>query len=177
MTEDLKRSFWTDTARAGLVMGLLIGVFDIAMLVLGAQELYASLKFTYYIVVMGSVLVIYTRQRGLKYGNDGLSYGKALGFMSVIGMFSGLIMGVGMFFMMNYIAPDYYRELLERSMLIVRPDMTATEQAEGLALSLKLIKNPLFSLLAGVMNMMLYSMFVGLIAAVFAKREPWAKPF
>jgi len=105
-------------------------------------------------------------------GNEGLSYGKAVGLAAIIGVFTAVILVIYNFLFYKFIAPDSIQQLIDMAeqQLIDRgmPD----DQIEMALEMQKKFMTPIILSLFGFVGQFIGIFVSGLITAIFTKKEP-----
>ncbi len=170
--KEIRKFFWTEASKGGLFLGL-------ALFVISLISYYFDLNFNYsgtvsivQVVVISWFIYHFGRNVAVRRGDRlGFTYGQAMGFVLAMMLFTGIIFGVGEFFLQSVIDPEYYRDLYEAVLHNSTADEELIEKAlEARALVDPFLKNPLFMVISGVLSMILYGGFVGLIISAFLKR-------
>jgi hypothetical protein len=156
--------------------GGIIGIVLMALLIIDWQlkiSLHGNTAMSFLqIAILVALLCIFTRRKADSMGDAGMSYGKCLGYIVSMMFFAGIIIGVFQYIMQNYIAIDYYREIMDNAMLQSGIDMNSPAFERGMAMTQKLQRSPVFVTLVTMLTMMFYGGVIGLIASAFLKRNP-----
>jgi len=123
-------------------------------------------------VVLATLLCIFTRRKAISKGDEGMTYSSALGYIVSMMLFAGIIISIFQYIMQNYIAVDYYREIMDYAILKAGIDINSPAVERSMALTQKLQSNIVLVVLSTMFVMMLYGTVIGLIAAAFLKRKP-----
>ena len=114
---ELKNTFWNDAALYGLILGVALSlVYGISALIEPtptAQSQYYTSVITY--ITMASLLSIFSKIRREKHQNTGYSFSKCLSFILAIMLFTGIIVGTFTYIQIQYISPEYYKQLIDLS--------------------------------------------------------------
>lgn len=169
---NIKKTFWKDAAKAGLVLG---GVVVLLMIVdwqlrLSIDYSWATSMFNFAAIAV--CVYVYGKKRAIVHGDSGFSYGESMSYILAITLFSGFISGVGSYLMKNHIAPEYYNDILNAAVLRSGIDIDNSEIEKAMGLANKLTRSALFMIFSGLLNMVIYGCFVGLIASIFIKKQP-----
>lgn len=172
MNTELKKSFWSDAAKAGGFIGVLlfaVSLLDAAFKLNGAGGMISLATF----IILGVFIYRFGRNRAVKYGTEGFTYGQSMGYILSIMLFTGVIYGFGNFLLQNYIASEYYQEIFETALLrnpFFDPDSSNAEDMADMAYSM--MKSPVFLVFVGIFAMAVYGGLIGLIASAFIRRKP-----
>lgn len=167
--EDYKKSFWKDAAKAGGVLGLAIFGFYALSMLLKLEISAAWTKSTFEFMAIAITIYYYGKRRAELYGNDGFTYAQSLSYILAMMLFAGVIVGFGQFILQTA-APEYYQEVMDIAMAKqgVNIDSQALEQSMDLVM--KMMKNPIVMVLSGIFGMLIYGLFIGILASIFIKR-------
>lgn len=172
MNTELKKSYWSDAAKAGAIMGGLLFAVSLADALFkfkGAGGMTSLASFA----VLAVFIYRFGKDRSLKHGDEGFTFGQSMGYILAMMLFTGIISGFGNFLLQNYIAPDYYQELFEATLLknpLFDPD--SSTMADAMEMARKLMKNPVFLVLSGIIGMTIYGGLIGLLASAFIRKRP-----
>lgn len=181
----MKNSFWSDAARCGAYIGLLLAassVLETALTVSGKMGLYVLLIFEWLAVVALHfyLLLRFVRRRSALYTVDeGFTFGQGYGYVLSMSLLAGLILGA-----VNYIFVHLvlgYERYVEKIADVVEKfaAMGGGSSAPLVALVEQLQNTPEPSLLAtvwgGIWSSLLFGAVFGLIVAGVSARAP--KPF
>lgn len=175
MEKDLKKTFWSDAAMAGLVLGLVVVAMTVVCWLL---KLDISMTWAPSIMNFSTIAVciyVYGKRRAVKCGDEGYSYSASMSYVLAMMLFAGFITGVGGYIMNNFVAPEYYQQVVDTALLNSGMDVDSKEVDMAMGMVKKLTRSAWFTILSSVFNMVIYGTFVGLLASVFIKKEP--KPF
>ena len=171
----LSNVFWTEALTGGLTIGValfvweLIGYwFDMPMKSSGLAS------FVVFVLLLGGIIFFCRRMRELRGPALGFSYGEVFGFTMGMMLFTGIVCGIGTFFLKVVIAPEYFNEVLEASLWSSNLSEDMIEQALEMQQS-SLMSNPAVHVVSGLLSMCVYGGLIGLIVAAFMKRP--ADPF
>lgn len=171
MNHSLKNIAWREAATGGLYMGLVYAVLGIVGYVGRSHLVLASLINVLTFFAVGGLLYFYAYRMAIHYGSQGFSYGKSLGFILRMSMFAGVLAGVGMFILYNWIDPESIKNQIElQAATLVENGWDEKQVEEGSVLSLNLIKNPLAVVFIGVVQLLTYGGILGLVVSFFVKR-------
>lgn len=172
MSTELKKSYWSDAAKAGAIMGVLLFAVSLADAMFelgGAKGMISLLSFA----VLAIFIYKFGKDRSLKQGPKGFTYGQSMGYILAMMLFTGIITGFGNFLLQNYIAPEYYQGLFEEA-LSRNPffDPDSPTMGEVLDMSRKMMKSPVFLVFSGIIGMVIYGGIIGLLASAFIRKRP-----
>ncbi len=158
-----------------LFYGLLVGVVMIVYsLIMFIADLYLnqSVSWIGYLILVGG-MIWGTLEYRKKYANGFLSYGKAFSSCFWIGMVGGVISTIYFFIFINYIHPGFINEIMDQmrtNMITSNPEMTDDQIEQAISMSSKFM-SPLMMTLWGFAGYAAVSAILGLIIAIFLKKE------
>lgn len=159
-----------------LIMGLMYSLAQIIVYTFNIKGGdYNWIFFVYGIAVIATVQTLFGRKvASARPANRGFSYGSSLGFMVLMSMLSGVIVGIVGYLIMNVIDPAYgesiYRQAYEQAAAMM-PNATEEQLDAGMAMS-RFMSGTIWGLImSNVFGMLLNGGFVGLITSAFVKRN------
>lgn len=177
MTKSIYQStFWKGAATAGFKLGvamIVIAAIDsIAHLQLDRSWIVTLLRFA----AIAGAAYYFPTQLARRCGDEGLSYGQSMSFILALMLFAGVIDGLSQFFFQNYIAPEYYQQVIDKAMAASGIDPNASDtMGQAYAMTQRLMRSPIVMVLSGIFSMVIYGGFIGLFASIFVRRP--APPF
>lgn len=172
---NLSKVFWSEALTGGLVLGIALFVWDLIgywlNLPMAASKLASVVQF---VLLIGGIVYFCRRIRAFRGASIGFPYGTAFGFIMAMMLFTGMIYGLGQYFLQVVIAPAYFNEVFEVTLW----DSSLSEELIEQTLAMKqsmFMNNPVIYIFSGLFTMCLYGGLVGLIAAALMKRP--ADPF
>lgn len=173
----LSQLFWQQALTGGLILGIALFVWDLAGYWLDLPVSNPGVaSFVQFVLLAGGIFWFGRKLREQRGPVAGFSYGQAFGFVMALMLCAGVIYGAGQYFLQVVIAPEYYEEVFEASLLGSSLDENLIEQMinmrEGIS---TIMRNPLVYLFSGIFTMVIYGGLVGLILCAFLKRP--ADPF
>lgn len=180
----MKNSFWSDAARCGAYVGLLLAVSSVletGMALSGKLGVYALLAFEWLAAVALHFYLLYrfTRQRSaLSSADDGFSFGQGYGYQLAVSVPAGLILGVANYIFVHLVLG--YDRYVEKITEVMEQLAGMGGNSAPMAAVIKQLNDmpepSLFSTIwGGVWSSLLFSLFFGLIIAGVLARSP--KPF
>lgn len=159
----------------GLYYGLITGagmiVFSLIMFLL---DLYLNQAVSWIgYLVLAAGMIWGTLDYRKKYTNGFLTYVKAFGSCFWIGIFAGILGFVYFFIFIQYIHPGFINEMLDQmraNMISSRPEMSDEQVEQAVEMSAKFMTPVMMSLWGLAMNAIM-SAVLGLILAIFLKKE------
>jgi hypothetical protein len=169
--EEKPRTVISNGVYFGLITGAAIIVFSLIMFLLDLYMNKAVNWIGYIFLVAG--MAWGTLEFRKKYSNGFLTYGKAFSSCFWIGMIAGVLASVYLFVFVQFIHPGFINELLEQAranMLTSKPDMTEEQLEQALSMSAKFM-SPVMMTIWGLVAYAAISAVIGLILAIFLKKE------
>ncbi len=178
----MKKSFWSDAARCGAYIGLLLAassVLETGMALSGKLGLYAVIIFEWLAVVALHIYLLlrFTRQRSALYAvEEGFSFGQGYGYALAMSLLAGVILGaVNYIYLHLVLGYDRYVEKIT-DILSQLVSMSGAQNASVTMLVEQLQHMPEPSLLAtiwsGIWSSLLFGAVFGLIVAGVSARAP-----
>jgi uncharacterized membrane-anchored protein len=167
-----KKEFWRSASRWGLICGLALFVMSLVSwaLKLEQNEKTWTVELLHFIVICPAIL--FTGFRNARFsGVQGYPSGRAVGYIFAMLMFAGIIYGVVMFLMMNFIARDYYDAIMQTA----QGQLEAYRNSPQYDMMVKMMRwqtNPIYLIVAGTLNITVKGGVLGLILAAFFKKNP-----
>lgn len=169
---NLKKAAWREAATGGLILGAIFIVIIVAEYFIRLEPSYAWVTGALNFFSIIAVSYIYARKVSNMYGAAGFTYPQSIGFILKMMLFAGVLAGIGQFVMQTYVDPEYYRELIERTLTSQGfSDELVNEAVEAMWT----LKNPLMMVFSGMLSMVVYGGLIGLFVSAFVKRP--ANPF
>lgn len=178
----MKNSFWSDAARCGAYVGLLLAVSSVletGMVLSGKLGLYAVIIFEWLAVVALHIYLLlrFTRRRSALYAvEEGFSFGQGYGYVLAMSLLAGVILGaVNYIYLHLVLGYDRYVEKIT-DILSQLVSMSGAQNASVTMLVEQLQHMPEPSLLAtiwsGIWSSLLFGAVFGLIVAGVLARAP-----
>ena len=163
-----KTNFWNDAARYGVIMALVAIVFDTVNLY--TQHALLSLLS---LVVFVFLLTWFMKLRVMRYGANGYSYGRCLGFMVCVMLCAGFIEGAYMSAAANWLFAAKYEAQMSQQIALL--ENTGFYTADQLSLMVRMLRSPLMLIFSSMLGSAIKGGFFGLFIAAYTRRE--AHPF
>lgn len=181
----MKNSFWSDAARCGAYVGLLLAassVLETSLVLSGKTGLYVLLIFEWLAVVVLHfyLLLRFTRRRSALYtADEGFSFGQGYGYLLAVSLLAGLILGVVNYIFVHLVL-GYDSYVAKVSDILMQFAAMGGSSVAPMATFVEQLRNtPEPSLLAtvwgGIWSSLLFGAVFGLIVAGVSARAP--KPF
>lgn len=173
-SQELKQTLWRDAAQNGLILGgSLVAIVIISIITRMDMSMpYASSIAQHLIMIV--LLMQFCKKRGAKYGAAGFGYGQNMNFILATMLFTGIIVGISTFILQQYIAPEYYKEVVAMALeqnSISSSQVTSNAQ-ELLDTAMAMMRNPVLVVLSGMFGMLINGGFIGIFVAIFTRRLP-----
>jgi hypothetical protein len=169
--EEKKQSAISNGLNFGLITGAVVIVFSLILFLLN-QHMNRGLNWISYLFILGGM--IYGTLEFRKKHSDGfLTYGQAFSSCFWIGLFAGLLTTVYSYVFITWIHPGFITEMMDLSrqqMLEARPDMPEDQVEQAMEISSKFM-SPGALIIIGLITNIAMSAILGLLAAIFLKKE------
>lgn len=159
-----KTNFWNDAARYGVIMALVAIVFDTVNLY--TQHALLSLVS---LVVFVFLLTWFMKLRVMRYGSNGYSYGRCLGFMVCVMLCAGFIEGAYMSAAANWLFAAQYDAQMSQQIALL--ENTGFYTADQLSLMVRMLRSPLMLIFSSMVGSAIKGGFFGLFIAAYTRRE------
>ncbi|MFI3265629.1 MAG: DUF4199 domain-containing protein [Rikenellaceae bacterium] len=169
--EELRKSFWNDAAKNGLILGLTLTAisalavvcrFDIDRPYLGSALQYGA---------MICMLGMFCKQRGIKHDPNGFNYRQNMGYIFAIMLFTGIIAGVSIYILQQFVFPDTYKQIIDLAIERVKEDGVEIDQAV-VNQTMAMVKNPFIMVFSSIISMIINGAFIGIFTSIFTRRMP-----
>lgn len=166
-----KKIYRNELLAGAFILGILysfINVADYAFGVIGGRWLF----FIYGISVIAFTQIRFGRRVAASRRADiGFGYGKALGFVVLMSMLSGVIVGIVEYFIQNVIDPEYGEAIFKQAwqqLSSMIPSATEQELTDAVSIT----KSIWAMIFGGIFMCAINGLFVGFFSSVFVKRDP-----
>lgn len=169
--EEKQRSVISNSLNYGLLVGAAMIVFSLIMYIADLYMNKAVNWIGYIFLVAG--MIWGTLEYRKKYANGFLSYGKAFSSCFWIGLFGGIISTIYFFIFIKFIHPGFINEIIDQmraNMIASNPEMSEDQMEQAISMSSKFM-SPVFMTLWGFAAYAAMSAVLGLIIAIFLKKE------
>lgn len=160
-------NFWNDAARYGTLIGSAAILFSL----IGTWNSSALLSVAWLSVFV--VLLFYiTRRRVALHATpeEGYGYGRCLGYILAMMLFSGFMEGVYTWLSANWLFPELYAEQMGRSIaMLENSGFYSSAQVE---MAISMMRSPIVLIFAGIFAAVLRGLIFGLVVAAFTQRVP-----
>jgi ABC-type sugar transport system permease subunit len=169
--EEKPRSVISNGIYYGLITGGAMIVFSLIMYLLDLYMNKAVNWIGYVFLIAG--MIWGTLEYRKKYSNGFLTYGRAFSSCFWIGLFSGILATVYLFVFINFIHPGFISELLDQmreNIQSASPQMSEEQMEQAISMSSKFM-SPMMMTIWGLVTYTALSAVIGLILAIFLKKE------
>jgi len=169
--EEKSRSTTVQGMYFGAITGIAIIIFSL-LLYVADLHMNRSVTWISYLFLLGG-MIWGTLDYRKKYLNGFMSYGKAFSTTFMIGLFAGILGSIYIFVFAQFIHPGFIQEIMEQSreqIVNSNPNLSEEQVEQALAISSK-FTSPVMMMIWGVVMYAIFSAILGLIAAIFLKKE------
>ena len=162
-------SVWSKGSKGGLITGAVLIVFSLVIHLIGetSNQLLSGI-FTIISLIVGIVLT----HRAFKEENGGfMTYGQGLGMGSVVGLISGVLLGIFSFIYISFVDDSSIQQAID----------TARDQYEEMGMSdaqidqsmgmVEMFTSPAMIFVFSVLGVLLYAFILSLIISAFTKNN------
>lgn len=167
MYKDSKKSFWSDAAKGGAVIGLAMALL-VAIDVLSVSTTIKTIVALVRILAFVYLVYYFAKKRALSMGDEGFTFSQSMGYILAMMLFAGFLYGIGYCFSINVLNPDFINTLLDK--LMIDNPFIDPEIGEGVMRSV--LSNPIFWTFTGIITMVIYGGISGLVISAIIKRQP-----
>ena len=164
------KSHWRDAANGGVSLGVAIALFSVAAGLLGLYERAPWAVSMFNFAAIAVTAYVFGQRRAACYGERGFSYGQSLAFIASMMLFAGFIAGIGSYVTYHWVIADYYADYVDEYLGVFAASMNASLPAGWEDMMRAMMTNPLVILFSTMFNIVVYGIFIGLVASVFIKR-------
>lgn len=167
--EITKKIFWTEAMKGGSVIGLAVAALQLTRTSLGLGMWMSAVS----LAVFALLLYGFTRKiAGMAPAREGFPYGKCMGFVLAMMLFTGVIVGFATALMNNLLLREEVTQVVDSEMLLFQ-DMLPQAQFDSLYdTTYSAMFNPLVLVLAGVISYCVQGGVIGLFTSALAQRNP-----
>ncbi len=166
--EEKKTSLWAHAGVNGAILGVILSIYSIILYFLGytfnKPAGYLSLFLFFAFVLWSSIS--YRKAKG------SLTYGQALGYGTLVGLFSSIISGLFTYLMFAVIAPDLMDGLIAFNEQELMNSGLTDDQVEQMMEMQSGLFTPLIQSLLSVLNSTIMAFIFSLITSIFARKKP-----
>ena len=173
--ENSRKYYWQQAAKGGTIIGFVTVGFALLKYAVGL----ADVKFWSTLVGVADVVVfialLYAFTKRMSAAADpvmGFTYGRCLGFVASMMLFTGIIMGVYTAIFNNFIAPENVKETIDGVMLLYQVMVLDDQFYWMYGMLSRMMMNPLWLLFAGIIGYVFQGVFFGLFTSAAAKKNP-----
>ena len=128
------------------------------------------------VAVYVGLVYFFTRRHAQRYGvREGFSYGRGVGFVCAMMLFTGFLAGAWIFFQIKVLDPDRMEEMIAAAMVQYENVYSGTMLEQMEQMVRKMLVNPIFWLMVCEFSAEFYGCLIGLVVSAWTKRL--ANPF
>lgn len=174
--KNLSKVFWTEAMTGGLIIGVLLFVWDLVGYWMNVPAKGSSVaSWVQFGLLVGGIIYFCQRMRAFRGAALGFSYANAFGFTLATMLFTGLVYGIGLFFLQVVIAPGYFGPIQEAAILESPYGDMILNNREMERMVFSMLRSPFIYIFTGIFSMLIYGGLIGLVTSIFMKRP--ADPF
>lgn len=166
------RLFWSRAANYGLLLGgavFAVSLLSWALRLDGRTWIPETMLFA--VLCVG--IFITGRCNAASADGGGYTFGRSVGFVFALMLFTGIAAGAGDFILRAFIAPEYYREQMRLAFDTIAPAVPDAQTLDmARRISESLLTNPVFLIFSEIINLGVKGGFLGIVMSVFLKKEP-----
>ncbi len=168
--------FWSRAANYGLLSGLAVFVVNLLAWAFKLEKAAWISESMLFVVLLGAIWIT-AKLNIAASGKQGYPYGRCVGFVFALMLFTAIVAGVGDFMLRAYIAPEYYIEQLRQAYDLVASvgggaALTVGTLDAAREMSERLLTSPVFLIFSEMINLGIKGGFLGMVMAMFLKKEP-----
>lgn len=171
-----RKIYWQHAMRGGTVIGLAMIIIAILRDLMPASMFTTIIFGLLNVCVLGYLMYYFTRQISrLADPQEGFAYGKCIVFSLAMMLFTGFLMGVYNYTMMNVISPELVDQSMEAAMGMMEKMVPYSEtdaMYDALEMSRSIFKNPVFVIFSAIWGQLIYGVIVSLVTSALAKKDP-----
>jgi hypothetical protein len=154
----------------GLLLGLVLVILSLLVFVFEMYEA-SWLSIVSYLILIGGLIVGIKRRRDLECGGY-ISFGSALGYGTLIGLFVGLVGAIVLYLYLGFVDDGFITYNIEKQeMQFYESGMTDAQIEQSMSWTKK-FSTPFTYAIAGIITNVFSAFIISLIAAAFLKKEP-----
>ncbi len=168
-------NIWKNAMNWGIILGIVLIIYSLIMYFLGLS-LQKWVGYINYVLMIGGIIYSTIQYRDNVLGGS-ITYGKALGFGTLVIMFGSIITAVYAYVFYAYIDPDMITKILEMAEEEMVNKGLPDEQIEmALEMQSKFMKPGLMALMS-LPVVTFFGFLFSLITSIFLKKEVEKSPF
>lgn len=174
MEKQTYRSFWGEAAKGGTIIGLVMVAFSIVAFGLARGEVSGWNRILNIANIVVFILLVYgfTRSYASRFRTEGFSYGRSLGFVLAMMIFTGFIAGIYSFVVNRFVAPETVEQTVDQMMLQVESFYSQEMLDKMTSMMRGMMTNPIAQILSNIFSYGIMGGLVGLLTSVFTRIEP-----
>ena len=170
--EITKKIFWSEAMKGGSIIGLVTAAFQLTRTVI---EQAAWLNIVSLVVFVFLIYGFTRKIAGMADTIEGFTYGRCMGFVFAMMLFTGIIMGFATFLINNFIIKDTVIEMVDLQMNAMRGLLTTEQFNYTYDATYSAVFNPLVLIIIGIIGYCIQGGIAGLFTSALAQRK--ADPF
>ena len=168
-------SIWKNSMNWGLIIGIVLIIYSLLMYFLGFS-LEKWVSYLSYLLIVGGIVYSTIQYRDNVLGGS-ITYGKALGFGTLVILFAAIVSAVYTYLFYTYIDPEMINKILEMTEEEMVNKGMPDEQIEmALKMQSKFMK-PWLMALFSIPTITFTGFILSLFTSIFLKKEVESSPF
>lgn len=167
--EITRKAFWTEAMKGGTIIGLVIVAFELLLFSAGTG------RWLYFVELVAFAMLLYAFTRKISAkpsARDGFPYSRCIGFVMAMMLFTGVVSGVYLSVMNNFVNPEGVVAIVDAVMVSFQ-DAFPQEQFDALYdMMYASYRNPLYLVIASVIAYVVQGGIIGLFTSALAQRKP-----
>jgi hypothetical protein len=164
-------SFWMNALYAGVIVGIVLIIYNLILYM--TDLIYKPIGFIgflqFAILILGIVWAT-INYRNQKLGGY-ISYGKSLGYGVIISVFSGIVVGLFMFILYQFIDPDLTSKSIKALEEKLLNQGMEAEQVRVMAQAQEKFRTPILTFLFTILGFAFWGTILTLISSAFTKKD------
>ncbi|MCF6241756.1 MAG: DUF4199 domain-containing protein [Bacteroidales bacterium] len=168
-------NIWKNALNWGVILGIVLSIYSLIIYFLGATlEKWAA--YPSYIIMIAGIIYATIQYRDNML-NGSITYGKALGFGTLVMLFAGIILAIYSYVLYTLIDPDLITRILEKAEEEMVNKGLPDEQIEmALEMQSKFMKPWIMSVMS-IFGSVFAGFIISLFTSIFLKKEVQDNPF
>ncbi len=168
-------NIWKNSMNWGLIVGIVLIIYSLLMYFLGLS-LEKWVGYLSYLLILGGIIYSTIQYRDNILGGS-ITYGKALGFGTLVILFAAIVSAVYAYLFYAYIDPEMINKILEMTEEEMVNKGVSDEQIEmALEMQSKFMK-PWLMALFSIPSLTFMGFIFSLFTSIFLKKEVESNPF
>ncbi len=168
-------NIWKNAMNWGIILGIVLSIYSLIIYFLGATlENWAA--YPSYLIMIGGIVYATIQYRDNMLDGS-ITYGKALGFGTLVMLFAGIILAVYSYILYEFIDTDLVTRILEKAEEEMVNKGLPDDQIEmAIQMQSKFMKPWLISLMS-IFGSVFAGFIISLFTSIFLKKEKIDNPF